>query len=473
MLGLIFRNFVRKTSKAIPKQTPKPPTTNKLEFPEDFKKLGLKKKEVDPEVADIYNRLKAKGADKLVDKIIDQKIKDGEEDELFSQVFQTDIGEERKLHNPKPDFPAENRQELMSYEEMEKYERNFPVELKEKAEKLLEQKVLESKLMENFKKTVSEDIDKATGRVDNRRELEKHEEFDDPFPLDEKEKHSYWDEMMEDLDPGLKKHFAQKSLNDKKMLVKHLQQLDKIQLKRQIRDLYKKFKIETRDENEPKKVDIYIESAQRNVKRWLEKILNTDKRVFTGEVFQNGFIEVFKVNLSPSMSVCTIFFDMFFPSISNRVDDPKRKEAIETVRRKLIHSSPYLRSKLTNCVGLKYAPELRWIPWTIGADQSQILNGVPDEETINRNLLTAKGEELKLITEPKLPGRNAVKNAKKRMKKTEEEEKDLDQLRTEKYKEKIKKEKEKEKEKEKGGKKHTKPFWIEKRDKEKKNIRYK
>lgn len=84
----ISRNFARKITKAIhkdlPKLTPKTP-----EFPSDFKRMGLKKNAVDPEVISIYNRMKSRGADKLADKVVDKKfIKNESDDEgIFSNLF--------------------------------------------------------------------------------------------------------------------------------------------------------------------------------------------------------------------------------------------------------------------------------------------------------------------------------------------------------------------------------------------------
>ena len=84
-------------------------------------------------------------------------------------------------------------------------------------------------------------------------------------------------------------------------------------------------------------------------------------------------MNIHKLIVSRSMSAITVFFDVAFPDLLVSPNFEEEKERLEKIRRKLIHSAPYLRGKLTQVAGLKYAPELRFIPYKLGGSSSQVL----------------------------------------------------------------------------------------------------
>ena len=120
------------------------------------------------------------------------------------------------------------------------------------------------------------------------------------------------------------------------------------------------------------------------------------------------------------MSVVTVFFDIVFPDLLEKPDYEVEKERIEMIRRRLVHAMPYLRSRLTQEAGLKYAPELRFFPYRLGGTSSQIFvrlmqTGVEDHEEIIKNFVGKDDEELEAMENPTLPSRSTKKLFKKKM----------------------------------------------------------
>ena len=121
---------------------------------------------------------------------------------------------------------------------------------------------------------------------------------------------------------------------------------------------------------------MFIYSEVRNILeisyKWLW-LTGKKVRVYKGfgcDVPNEGLLNVTKVFLSPSLSVVTVLFDVTFLNQKISIDDQRSK--IEAVRRKIIHSIPYLRGRLTQEAGLKYAPELRFFPYRLGGSTTQI-----------------------------------------------------------------------------------------------------
>jgi ribosome-binding factor A len=113
------------------------------------------------------------------------------------------------------------------------------------------------------------------------------------------------------------------------------------------------------------------------ISKCLESILNDRQQseiylVISANILQDGYININKVVCSPTMSVVTVLFDVLF---LNQLADSfeKDKQKLEEVRRKLVHAAPYFRGKLTQEAGLKYAPELRFIPFKLGGSPLQVI----------------------------------------------------------------------------------------------------
>jgi ribosome-binding factor A len=84
------------------------------------------------------------------------------------------------------------------------------------------------------------------------------------------------------------------------------------------------------------------------------------------------FISIHDIILSKSFSVINVFFTLDFIETKQR-SFTEMKEKHEYVRRKLVHSSPYLKAQLTEKAGLKYAPDLRFYPYDPAGGPIQVL----------------------------------------------------------------------------------------------------
>ena len=93
----------------------------------------------------------------------------------------------------------------------------------------------------------------------------------------------------------------------------------------------------------------------------------------SSEILEKGSMNIHSLIVSPSLSVISVFFDVVFNDLILKPNFELEKERLEKIRRKLVHATPFLRGKLTQMAGLKYAPELRFFPYKFGGSPTQIL----------------------------------------------------------------------------------------------------
>ena len=79
------------------------------------------------------------------------------------------------------------------------------------------------------------------------------------------------------------------------------------------------------------------------------------------------------MNITPSLSVLTVFFDVYYHDLALTSNYAEEKERLEQVKRKLIHSEPYIKGKLTKTAGLRYAPDIKFVPYKFGGSPLQAI----------------------------------------------------------------------------------------------------
>jgi hypothetical protein len=141
---------------------------------------------------------------------------------------------------------------------------------------------------------------------------------------------------------------------------------EKIEEKRKIRAAYKSFKIDIhpddREDMETEVIDGFLNEAKRRCTVALNDLIQKDSQRWTEGVLKRHRVIVHSVDMNPSMSLCYAFFEVYGENMTEPVD-PEIQEAI---RRRLIHSVPFFRGKLVQNAKLKYAPDLRFVPYKFG-----------------------------------------------------------------------------------------------------------
>lgn len=127
------------------------------------------------------------------------------------------------------------------------------------------------------------------------------------------------------------------------------------------------------------------------------------------EVLQGGIIVIHDIKVSKSLSVITVFFEVTFLDLIKEPDFNREKVRIEEVKKKLVHAEPFLRGKLTQLAGLKYAPELRFIPYKLGGSQKQAIVGIEDNSQVLSRMADKEPEEMGDILDPKAPSKRMKK----------------------------------------------------------------
>mgnify|MGYP000400181872 FL=1 len=386
MLFKVARSFARKVNK--PDKLPfgvKPKP--KVEFPKELQKAGISKKDMNEETLRIYKNLKEKGADKYINKVMPPE-------KLFEGL--EDLEEEEP---PKPPI-----QPQLTQEDIEMGSINIPKEDRERISYQIKQTEVASHINEErskLREVVRKDIKKSKGADSSSGEEEEDEELE-IYP----NKHPNFQNMISELSEGDKKHFYQKIQKENAQIRKARKELEKVQQKRTIRDAYKEFSIKT---EKPKTVDVYLETAKKNIHRGLSDLMNKNKQVLREEILEGGYIQIHKVEVNRSMSLVHAFFEGFFPDLIVQNDEEEINRRNEMIKRKLTHSIPYFRGKLVQEVGLKYAPELRFIYYRLGDTSEQYTRGPESLQKIGDFLSTAEPEEIELVTKPVLPPKKPKK----------------------------------------------------------------
>jgi ribosome-binding factor A len=212
-----------------------------------------------------------------------------------------------------------------------------------------------------------------------------------------------------DLAESEKTHMRYEMLREEKLERKYKKIREKIQEKREIRDKYKEFKLDLHKEDAiDRPPDAVQMSTQSNAQTILSEILNSPKMGIQVGILQGCFISVLRVQSNAAMSVLTVFYTVIKPEIERKPGfSEEKKQLRESVRRKLIHSKGFIASQLVRQMGLKFAPELRFIPYVVGAPAKQVVDPeVLKEVEGNSELIwqLAEMEDQKLMT-PRMPGK--------------------------------------------------------------------
>jgi len=100
----------------------------------------------------------------------------------------------------------------------------------------------------------------------------------------------------------------------------------------------------------------------KNIEKTLEGLVNSYKQSFESGMRKNHSIQISKVKLNKAMTVVHVWWDIPFLSFGQLESEEKFEvdELNKSIELKLNQSIPFLRSKLTRSIGLKYAPEIRF-----------------------------------------------------------------------------------------------------------------
>jgi len=100
----------------------------------------------------------------------------------------------------------------------------------------------------------------------------------------------------------------------------------------------------------------------KNIEKTLEELVNSYKQSFESAIRKNHPVQISKVKLNKAMTVVHVWWDVPFLSFGELKKEEKLEvdEMNRVIELKLNQSIPFLRSKLTKIVGLKYAPEIRF-----------------------------------------------------------------------------------------------------------------
>lgn len=212
-----------------------------------------------------------------------------------------------------------------------------------------------------------------------------------------------------DLSKPERTHLRYELLREAKQEAKSKKIREKIEEKRGIRDKYREFKLDLHPEDAKERPPDAVKlSTQTNAHTVLGEILNSPKMGIQVGILQGCFISVLRVQSNASMSVLTVFFTVVKPEIEHKPGFTEEKNQLrESIRRKLIHSKGYIASELVHRMGLKFAPELRFIPYVIGAPAKQVVEPAVLQEIEGDSELIwqlAEMEDQKLMT-PRLPGK--------------------------------------------------------------------
>ena len=100
----------------------------------------------------------------------------------------------------------------------------------------------------------------------------------------------------------------------------------------------------------------------KNIEIALEELINGDTQSIEITVRQNYQIQISNVRLNKALTVVHVWWDLpLLPfGVLNKDEKLDIEDIIKKVELKLNHIIPYLRGKLTQKIGLKYAPEIRF-----------------------------------------------------------------------------------------------------------------
>jgi hypothetical protein len=109
------------------------------------------------------------------------------------------------------------------------------------------------------------------------------------------------------------------------------------------------------------------------------------------------------------------------PKIINNFEE--RKKLTEEVRKRLVHvryiqAAPYLRGRVTRILGLKYAPELRFYPFSQSYKTRYAIEDArpedsdePEYDEMGQDFSNSKEQE-EMIYRPTIPKRHAKRKSK-------------------------------------------------------------
>ena len=224
-----------------------------------------------------------------------------------------------------------------------------------------------------------------------------------------------------DLTPEERQHLRYELKRDDENAAKAKKIREKIEQKREIRDKYKEFKLNLhKDDLTDQAPDAVKIHTEQNAQKVLNSILNSPKMSIKMGVLKDNFISVLRVQSNSALSLFMVFFNVINPEIERNPSEIDSKSALrESIRRKLVHSRGFIASLLVREMGLKYAPELRFVPYVVGGPAKQVV----DKEVLkgiegNSQLMwdVAEMEDGKWVT-PRMPGKYTVRKVKERLEK--------------------------------------------------------
>ena len=170
-------------------------------------------------------------------------------------------------------------------------------------------------------------------------------------------------------------------------------------------------------------INLHKATTEKNMKHAIMKLFQDDRQVVSEQILLGASICIHEVKINSIASYVNIFFEVFKPDpkIINKMEE--RKKLTEEVRKRLVHvrytqAAPYLRGRVTRILGLKYAPELRFYPFSQSyktryaiEDSRPEDSGDPEYDEMGQGVDSSKQQE-EIIYRPTIPKRHTKRKIK-------------------------------------------------------------
>jgi hypothetical protein len=201
-------------------------TLDSGDFPPELKKIGISKKKLDDESLKMYKKMKEKGAEELVSKVIDKYIQEGNSSD--------DIIDDLLLKKPKPEHRSKDLFLGKQSFDSPKEKQELPEDIQQKISKemkqyvktmqdfqlnLYKQKDLQKSSQAKVKEIVKKDIEKA----DDQKVSKTFKDL--PEAGEEIVESKYFDQMIKSLPEFQKRYFYELAKKDKAKLASELKKL--------------------------------------------------------------------------------------------------------------------------------------------------------------------------------------------------------------------------------------------------------
>jgi hypothetical protein len=159
------------------------------------------------------------------------------------------------------------------------------------------------------------------------------------------------------------------------------------------------------------------------MKHAIVKLFQDDRQVVSEQILLGTSICIHQVKINSIASYVNIFFEVFKPDPKIINNFEERKKLTEEVRKRLVHvryiqAAPYLRGRVTRILGLKYAPELRFYPFSQSYKTRYAIEDArpedsdePEYDEMGQDFSNSKEQE-EMIYRPTIPKRHAKRKSK-------------------------------------------------------------